>query len=323
MARQMLIPQIGNADLKLLRIFKTVAECGGISAAESELNTGRSTISKHLSDLETRLGFRLCNRGPAGFFLTDEGAQVLTATDALLESVRDFRTRMNEVRQKLVGTLRIAAFDQSISNPEARLSHALRLFSDRAPDVDLDLSMLPPNIIEARLQEGQLDIGIIARHRPLPGLDYMPVHGEDMYLFCGRGHPFFDAPEALDLETVRGARYAGISFNSPNLQVGQSLNMRSRAVVQNEMMLAMLVLSGQYVGFIPAHMAEQFEQQDKMRRVLPDQIHYRTSFAAATRRAPEPNRLTRVFLDVLRETYPTRSPAPQSRTPADVGGRCG
>lgn len=303
MARQMLIPQIGNADLKLLRIFQTVAECGGLSAAESELNTGRSTISKHLSDLETRLGFKLCHRGPAGFFLTDEGAQVLEATEALLSSVRDFRTRVNEVRQELAGTLRLAAFDQSITNPEARLSHVLRVFSERAPDVDLELSLLPPNIIEARLQEGTLDIGIIARHRPLPGLDYLPVHGEDMYLYCGRGHPFFDAEEEPDLETVRRARYAGISFNSPNLQVGQSLNLRSRAVVQNEMMLAQLVLSGQYIGFIPAHMAEQFEQGDKMRKVLPEQIHYRSSFAAATRRVPEPNRLTRVFLEVLRETY--------------------
>ena len=309
MPRRMLIPQIGNTDLKLLRVFKTVAECGGVSAAEGELNTGRSTISKQLSDLETRFGFRLCNRGPAGFFLTDEGAQVLRATDALLDSVRDFRTQVNEVRQKLVGTLRIAAFDQCISNPEARLSHALRAFSEIAPDVDLDLSLLQPNIIEARLQEGHLDIGVIAQHHPLPGLDYLPVHGEDMYLYCGRGHAFFDEPEMLDIEEVRRAKYAGISFNSPNLQVGQTLNMRSRAVVQNEMMLAMLVLSGQYIGFIPAHMARHFEEADKMRRVLPEQIYYRTSFAAATRRAPEPNRVTRVFLEVLKKVYAGDVPA--------------
>ncbi|WP_300405136.1 LysR family transcriptional regulator, partial [uncultured Nocardioides sp.] len=145
----MLIPQIGNADLKLLRIFKTVAECGGISAAESELNTGRSTISKHLSDLETRLGFRLCNRGPAGFFLTDEGAQVLTATDALLESVRDFRTRMNEVRQKLVGTLRIAAFDQRRQRAhETRLIARNRLAEPEAATIgesmSLSLSLMAP-----------------------------------------------------------------------------------------------------------------------------------------------------------------------------------
>lgn len=303
MARQMLIPQLGNADLKLLRVFKTVAECGGISAAESELNTGRSTISKSLSDLETRLGFRLCNRGPAGFSLTDEGRQVLQATDALLDSVREFRTRVNEVRQKLAGTLRIAAFDQCITNPESRLSHALRAFSEQAPEVDLELYLLPPNIIESRLQEGHLDVGIVARHRPLPGLDYMPVHGEDMFLYCGRGHAFFDPPEAPSMDQVRSAKYVGISFNSPNLQVGQKLNLHSRAVVQNEMMLAMLVLSGQYVGFVPSHMAQQFEDSDKMRRILPDQIQYRTSFAAATRRIPEPNRLTRVFLDILRETY--------------------
>jgi DNA-binding transcriptional LysR family regulator len=300
MARQLLIPQIGNADLKLLRIFKAVAECGGISAAESELNIGRSTISKQLSDLEHRLGMRLCNRGPAGFRLTDEGRPVLRAAEALLDSVRDFRTQVSEVRQKLVGTLRVAAFDQCITNPEARLSHAIRAFTDRAPGVDLELSLLSPNLIEARLHEGHLDVGIIAMHRPSPGLDYLPVHGENMFLYCGRGHPFFEVGEdGLTVEDVRRTRYAGISFNSPNLQYGQALDMRPRAVVQNEMMLAVLIMSGQYVGFMPDHMAERFEQDGRMRRVLPGEISYRTSFAAATRRVPEPNRLTRVFLGIL------------------------
>lgn len=304
MARQLLVPQIGNADLKLLRIFKAIVECGGVSAAEAELNIGRSAISKHLSDLEQRLGLRLCNRGPAGFFLTDEGVKVLRATEALLDSVRDFRTQVNEVRRQLVGTLRLAAFDHSITNPEARLSQSLKAFNQRAPDVDLQLSVLPPNEIEAKLHEGHLDVGVIAMHRPTPGLDYLPVHGENMYLYCGRGHRFFDAPErTLTTDEVRTAAYAGISFNSPNLTYGQALDMHPRAVVQNETMLALLVLSGQYVGFLPDHMAAQFERSGEMRKVLPQRIHYRTSFAAATRRSPEPNRLTRVFLDVLQRNH--------------------
>ncbi len=305
MARQLLIPQIGNVDLKLLRIFKAVSECGGLSAAEAELNIGRSTISKNLSDLEHRLGMRLCNRGPAGFYLTDEGARVLMATQDLLDSVADFRTQVNEVRQKLVGTLRLAVFDQCISNPESYLSSAIRVFTERAPDVDLELSMLAPNLIETRLHEGQLDIGIVALHRPLPTFDYMPVHGEDMYLYCGRDHPFYDRPEEdLSVEDVRRARYAGISFSSPNLKYGQALDMTPRAVVQSETMLAALVLSGRYVGFMPDHMMAPYERSGQVRRVLPGTIQYRTAFAAATRRAPEPNRLTRVFLRILKEVMP-------------------
>ena len=51
--------QLADIDLKLLRVFKTVVECGGFSAAEVELNIGRSAISRQMSDLETRLDIHL------------------------------------------------------------------------------------------------------------------------------------------------------------------------------------------------------------------------------------------------------------------------
>lgn len=65
--------QVSDFDIRLLRIFKTIVECGSFSAAESTLGLSRSAISLHMGDLEKRLGMRLCQRGRAGFALTDEG----------------------------------------------------------------------------------------------------------------------------------------------------------------------------------------------------------------------------------------------------------
>ena len=47
--------QLSDMDIRLLRVFKSVAECGGMAAAELELNIGTSTVSRHIKDLETRL----------------------------------------------------------------------------------------------------------------------------------------------------------------------------------------------------------------------------------------------------------------------------
>ena len=55
--------QLSDMDLRLLQVFKSVAECGGMAAAELELNIGTSTVSRHMKDLETRLGLTLCRRG--------------------------------------------------------------------------------------------------------------------------------------------------------------------------------------------------------------------------------------------------------------------
>lgn len=65
---------LSGLDFKLLKVFKAVVEAGGFSAAQNELNVGLAAISKQISDLEIRIGMRLCTRGREGFCLTEEGS---------------------------------------------------------------------------------------------------------------------------------------------------------------------------------------------------------------------------------------------------------
>ena len=300
MPRKYLAARIGDADLKLLRVFRSVVESGGLSAAEGELNIGRSTISKQVADLEHRLGMKLCSRGPSGFSLTDEGQRVLDAANRLLSSVSEFGVEVNEIRQNLVGVIRVALFDQCASNPEARVSRAILHFNRAAPDVEIDLSLEPPNVIETGLLGGRYDVGIISNHNPSPSLDYRAIYGENMYLYCGRQHDFFDRDQSdITLDEVRKASYAGISANSPNLHVGQTLGLRRAAKVQSEHALTILILSGRFLGFLPDHLTRDFVRRGLMKPVLPDELRYRATFAATTRRTPEPNRITRLFLETL------------------------
>lgn len=300
MNRHSRVKHIADADLKLLRVFKAVAESGGLAAAETELNIGKSTISKYIADLELRLDLKLCNRGPAGFSLTDDGEKVLRSAAGLLASVTDFRAQVNEIKQKLVGTIRIALFDQCASNPEAFVPGTIREFNKAAPSVEIELSLEPPNMIETKVISGQLDIGILALHRPSPSLDYMALYGENMFLYCGKGHPFFESDHSsLSLADVQAMNYAGIRVNSPNLHVGQKLGFRRAAKVQNEQALAILIISGSYLGFLPDHLAKDFVRNGLMRKVLPDEIFYRSQFAAVTRKRPAVNRITKLFLDTL------------------------
>lgn len=101
--------QVSDFDLRLLRIFKTVAECGSFSGAESALGITRSAISLHMGDLEKRLGMRLCQRGRAGFALTDEGREVLRASETVLVAIEGFRTEVNQMHQQLRGDLKIVS----------------------------------------------------------------------------------------------------------------------------------------------------------------------------------------------------------------------
>ena len=46
------LAQVSDFDIRLLKLFRSVVECGGFSAAESALGIGRSAISQQMSDLE-------------------------------------------------------------------------------------------------------------------------------------------------------------------------------------------------------------------------------------------------------------------------------
>ena len=43
---------VQDADIRLLRVFHTIAECGGFSRAQAKLNLSQSAISTHMTQLQ-------------------------------------------------------------------------------------------------------------------------------------------------------------------------------------------------------------------------------------------------------------------------------
>jgi DNA-binding transcriptional LysR family regulator len=296
--------QLSDTDLRLLRLFQAVARCGGLTAAESELNIGRSTISRHLKELETRLGATLCHRGRSGFVLTDEGTRVFDAAGRLLNAVSQFHTEVEEINDRLRGRLRLALFDKTASNPGSRIAIALGDFAKRAPAVELELHVAPTHQIEAGVIDGAWQFGIIPTYRPSPALDYLPLFDEQMYLYCGREHPLFAHRDVRGAErVVWSQRYAGLSFHSPNMDTGNRFEFTRSAEASDQEAIATLVLSGQFIGFLPDHYAAPFEAQGLMRALYPKRFQYTCQFAAIYRRAPPPSRLLEIALASLRRAH--------------------
>ncbi|MDG1859780.1 MAG: LysR family transcriptional regulator [Emcibacteraceae bacterium] len=118
--KQIFTGQVSDIDLRLMRVFKTVVECGGLSAAQSVLGVGRSTISKQLSDFEKRLGLRLCNRGRSGFLLTQQGVKTLEYVNHFLSAAEEFKTSVSIINDEVVGRTSIGMVDYSFSDKKIR-----------------------------------------------------------------------------------------------------------------------------------------------------------------------------------------------------------
>ena len=166
------LSQVSDFDLKLLRLFKTVVECGSFAAAESALGISRSAISLHMSDLEKRVGMRLCQRGRAGFALTDEGREVLRASEAVLVAIEGFRSEVNQMHQQLRGDLNIGIVNNLVTQPKMRITRALKAVRSEGAGVRINLSMSTPSEIERGVLDGRLHVGAVPLITPLSGLDY-------------------------------------------------------------------------------------------------------------------------------------------------------
>ena len=296
--------QLSDMDIRLLRVFKSVVECGGMAAAELELNIGLSTVSRHIKDLETRLGLTLCRRGRSGFALTSEGEQIYAETLRLLAGVAAFRGRVDEIHRRMGGQLHLALFDKTASNPQAHIGAALALFTERAPEVELMLHVAQINVIERGVIDGQFQLGVIPGHRSSETLAYQALFNETMLLYCGAQHALFQpGPAGLGWDDLRRYHFAGLGYHSPNMEISQRLRLARKATGFDQEAIATLILSGRYLGFLPDHYAEGFVRAGRMRALQPDLFRYDCDFFSIVRRSPQASRATLTLQQCLLEAH--------------------
>jgi DNA-binding transcriptional LysR family regulator len=298
--------QLSDMDFRLLQVFKSVADCGGMAAAGLELNIGISTVSRHVKDLETRLQMTLCSRGRGGFALTAEGERIYQETQRLLASADAFRASVDDIHQRMGGQLHVAVFDKTASNPAAKISEAIALFAEQAPDVALNFHVATINMIERGVIDGRFQVGIIPQHRSSDSLLYDRLFGETMLLYCGARHPLFGQDNAaLDWDSLRRHQFAGLGYHSPNMEISQQVRLPRKATGFDQESIATLILSGCFLGFLPDHYAQGFVADGKMRAVHPQRFRYDCDFVAILRGSPQPSRIASAFRECLLAAHRT------------------
>ncbi len=294
---------VSDFDLRLIRVFRTVAECGSFTAAESTLGISRSAISLHMSDLEQRLGMRLCQRGRAGFALTDEGREVLRASESMLASIEDFRREVNQLHDRLRGELNIGLMNNLVTQPHMRITHALAKVRQQSQEVRINISMSPPGEIERRLLDGHLHMGAFPLINRLSGLEYHILYDEKSQLYCSRTHPLFDKAQDLTVRDLKGIPAVIPSYRLSPEAIALHQPLADAARASDREGIAFLILTGQYVGFLPDHYAQQWVDKGMMTALAPETNHYFVSIAAVTRKNRRQNLIIDRVLNELVQTY--------------------
>ncbi|HWM83166.1 MAG TPA: LysR family transcriptional regulator [Pseudolabrys sp.] len=94
---------------RTMESFVRVVRSGSFTIAGHQLGLSRALVSRHVSELERRLGIRLLNRSTRSLSLTDEGRAYLDFCERIFRDIEDGERLAMRARQEVSGTLRVVA----------------------------------------------------------------------------------------------------------------------------------------------------------------------------------------------------------------------
>ena len=212
--------------LKSVFYFLTIAECGSLSRAASQLYITQPTLSHFLAGLEADLGVKLVERrNNRGLELTDAGKLYYKKAKEIAALWNAMERELEAVKQ---APLRVVRCGTGGADQITRmLAECIPRFHMRYPDMEVQSVSLRPDEIEEKLLAGELNLGYSAYLEPKEHLTYIPLFHSEVDLVVSPLHPLaaysFQQPgsEALriPLEMAKDVPFALIQEGSVLRQI--------------------------------------------------------------------------------------------------------
>jgi DNA-binding transcriptional LysR family regulator len=167
-----------------IKVFLQVVESGSFVAAADRLDVSTAMVSKHVMNVEQRLGVRLLNRNSRALSLTEPGRIYFARCKSILDDLEETELELGSLGSTPRGTLRVTCPSWFASQRFARL---LTQYRARFPEVVVDVSFEDRFVdlvedgydVALRVTTGleSLPAGLIAR--PLRSLPFLIAASRD------------------------------------------------------------------------------------------------------------------------------------------------
>ncbi|CAG9223950.1 LysR family transcriptional regulator [Burkholderia vietnamiensis] len=291
-----MLASLSDLDLKSLRVYCTIVEAGGFTAAQSILNMGLPRLSIVVRDLEVRLGTKLCHRGRQGFQVTDEGMAVYESARVLFSDIGRFLDSVGVLNGQPKTRLEIGFVDGLLSFPGAPIVSALERFKRRSPATHLTVHVMRPDELEKAVLEERLTLAVGAFHHRLSGLVYKPIFSEEQNLYCSFAHPLSSATGVGLMEAIANADYVERGYMVES-QRPHPVNLNRAATAYNMEAILTMLLTGLYIGYLPTHFASRWVAEKKLFALAPAACCYSALFSVATRQGKALDPIGQLMLD--------------------------
>lgn len=293
-----MLGNLSDLDLKSLRVFCTIVEAGGFTAAQTILNTGLPRLSIMVRDLEVRLGTKLCHRGRQGFQVTEEGLAVYEAARVLFSDVSRFLDSVGALSGQPIARLALGVVDGLLSYPGSPTVAALQRFRKRSESTHLTLHVMPPDELEKSVLDEKIALAIGAFHHRLSGLVYTPVFSEEQQLYCAKSHPLSTASGVGLMEAIAEAPYVERGYMLESNKPRHVTFNRVGTAFSMEAILTML-LTGTYIGYLPCHYAQRWVDGGELFSLASSAFSYSSLFCVITRQGKQLDATTSLMVESM------------------------
>jgi len=197
-------------DLRSLRYFQTVAECGSFSRGSALLNVSQPAVSRTIRELEDELGRPLFVRHRAGATITEAGRLLFERSKALLRQLDQTAAEVRGGGAAASGMITIAmppGVGYILGPP------LVERFSTQFPNVALKFVGGYSGYLYESLIRGRVDLACI--HDPVPrrDIEVIPLLRQEVFV-VGKAGRFSKHNKSVDIDEL--ANLPLILPSSPN-----------------------------------------------------------------------------------------------------------
>jgi len=174
-----------DIKLKDLRYLAAVADTGHFGQAAERCCISQPTLSAQLKKLEDYLGVQLIERRPRGATLTQAGEQIVARARLILSASDEVVTIAQTFRDPLSGQLKVAMIPTIGPYVLPRVAPAVH---KQMPRLDLLLFEYQTAVMLAKLQAGEIDVGVLALPVESDGLASRTLYEEDFNVALPENH---------------------------------------------------------------------------------------------------------------------------------------
>jgi DNA-binding transcriptional LysR family regulator len=164
--------------------FVAAASCRTIIQAATKLEISQPALSESLKRLESDVGATLFYRSRTGIELTPSGKVFLTKAQDLLRSLQDLEFPTDK---ETIFAGRSITIGCHVTVAQYTLPKALRHIRAAAPDYRVELRHDLSRNIQADIQRGAIDVGIVINPAEIPDLVIQKLTTDTVGVWKGKG----------------------------------------------------------------------------------------------------------------------------------------